>query len=264
MPAPYSEHYAELYDLFYSEKPYEQEAAFLHEQFRRHGVQPGGRILELACGTGQHAIRLAGLGYAVTATDYSVAMVACARKKVGAQTPPIRFEQRDMRELPVPTTPYDAAICLFDSLGYVQTDKAIAATLNGVNRSLRPGGVFILEFWHAPAMENGFDPVRVRRFQSGNDTILRISETELDTERSLAHVTYNVYELRNNSTYSHINERHSNRYFTVPEMDAWARQHGFTPLAAYPGFTCEGQVSEATWHVVAVWKKNAAHEIEAG
>ena len=255
MTAPFAEYYAELYDLLYRQKPYEQEASFLHEQLRHHGVASGARLLELACGTGEHAIRLAKLGYAVTATDYSAAMVERARKKSERQKIPICFERRDMRELPVPDLPFDAAFCLFDSIGYLQTDAAIAAALDGVCRSLRPGGVFIVEFWHAPAMLNGFDPVRVRRFRDGEATILRISETELERERALAHVTYNIYELRADSTYRHVTERHSSRYFTVVEMERLARQHGFTPAAAYDGFRPDSTVSDATWHVVALWKK---------
>ncbi len=255
--APYSDGYADLYDLFYRDKPYDAEARFLADRLIAEGVGPGSRVLEIACGTGEHAIRLAKRGYAVTATDQSAAMIGVARKKADRNGAEIQLEQRDMRELRAADDPFDAALCLFDSIGYAQTDSGVSAVLDGISRSLRDCGIFIVEFWHAPAMLSGFDAVRVRRFAHDKATILRISETELERDASLAHVTYNVYALRDNGTYSHVQERHTARFFTVPEIVALARQHGFEPLSAHAGFTRNEQVSDTTWHVVAVFRKAA-------
>src|SRR5437763_3055553 len=68
---PYSPEYASLYDVFYRDKPYDTEVSFLVEQLESYGIRPGARLLELACGTGEHAIRLARRGYQVLATDFS-------------------------------------------------------------------------------------------------------------------------------------------------------------------------------------------------
>lgn len=253
--SPYAEQYADLYDLLYTDKPYESEVEFLDRLFHDFAMEKGARILELACGTGEHAIRLAKRGYTVTATDYSSAMVERARRKAEYKRATLILEQRDMRELTAPVTPFDAAVCLFDSIGYAQTDSAVEAVFDGVQKNLRAGGLFVVEFWHAPAMVNGFDPVRVRRIKNGRDTVLRISETELEQSRALAHVTYNVYRLRDNQTYHHVEERHTARYFTVAEMEALARRHYFDPLATFDGFHSDRSVSEATWHVVALYQK---------
>jgi SAM-dependent methyltransferase len=252
--APYAAPYAELYDLFYRDKPYAQEVEFLRWVLHEQGVAENGRLLELACGTGEHATRLAGLGYEVIATDASSAMVELARAKAAQRAPTPTFVQSDMRRPPGPSFPFDAAICLFDSIGYVQTDQAIAEVLDAVHSRLRSGGVFVFEFWHGPAMTKSFEPVRVRRFRRDGSTILRISETELEPERSLAHVSYDVYELGDDGAYRHFSERHSNRYFDVPEFEALGRAHGFAPLAAYDGFRRAAATNE-TWHVLAAWRR---------
>lgn len=254
MAASYAARYAALYDLFYRDKPYDKEVAFIHRQLSELGAPAGGRVLELACGTGEHAVRLAKLGYAMTATDGSQAMIALARRKAERRRAGVRFERRDMQKLRAPKLPFDAALCLFDSIGYVKTDSAIAAVIDGVHKSLRPGGIFVLEFWHAPAMLNGYEAVRVRRFRQGKTLFFRVSEAELEPQRSVAHVTYNVYELRANARYNHIRECHTNRYFTVPEMERIAKRHGFTPLAAYDGFQPTA-ASDESWHVLAIWRK---------
>jgi SAM-dependent methyltransferase len=180
MTAPYATGYADLYDLFYADKPYEEESAFLQGLLREAGVADVGRILELACGTGEHATRLATMGYRVTATDGSAAMTDLARAKAARRGVSLELAVCDMRSPPRPEAPFDAALCLFDSIGYLQTDEAIAAMLEAVGDRLRSGGAFIFEFWHAPAMRNGFDPVRVRRFRRDGSELLRISETKLE------------------------------------------------------------------------------------
>lgn len=254
MSTPYAARYAEFYDLFYRDKPYAKEVHFINRLLRRHGVERGGHVVEFACGTGEHALRLAALGYRVTATDSSGAMIALARQKALRRKTHVTFERRDMRESVEPAGGFDAALCLFDSIGYLRTDRAVGDALESVHNSLGPDGVFIVEFWHAPAMLNGFEPVRVRRYRNGRSDILRISETTLDRRRSLAQVAYNVYQLRADSTYDHFAERHTNRYFTVPEMTRLARAHGFTPLKTYDGFS-RRRVSDQGWHVLSVWKK---------
>lgn len=81
----YQGQHAKLYDLFYSDKSYRTEAHFIHECLLTLSHKPTNRLLELACGTGSHAIQFAKLGYQVTATDCSPSMLSEARKKADAE-----------------------------------------------------------------------------------------------------------------------------------------------------------------------------------
>mgnify|MGYP003694340987 CR=1 FL=1 len=93
-------------------------------------------------------------------------------------------------------------VCLFDSIGYVATNEKISQVLRGVHRQLRDGGLFIFEFWHGAAMLRGYDPLRVRRFETPQGELLRISETRLDCARQVSHVTYHIYEFKTGGTYT--------------------------------------------------------------
>ena len=244
----YQGEYADLYDLFYAEKNYDAEVAFTDALLRKHAHGPSKRLLEVACGTGQHAIRFAAKGWDVVGVDLSGDMVRRAREREGAAG--ITFFQQDMRDLDVPAKDFDAATCLFDSLGYAVTNDGIVSTLSRIRRHLRPGALFVAEFWHAPPMLRDFDPVRVREWETPQGTIVRVSRTSLEVAMQVAQVEYSVYQLRKDGTYGCLIEVHRNRYFLVQEMDFFFRQTGFEPMKWFAGFDRDAQVDASTWHVV--------------
>jgi SAM-dependent methyltransferase len=251
----YLNRHAELYDLFYAEKPYADEAGFVADCLAAHGVAAGGRVLELACGTGRHAFELEKRGLAVVATDYSPDMLACAARAKEARGSRVELLPQDMRNLDVPGAPFDAVVSLFDSIGYVQTNEAILSVLAGARRHLRVHGLIVLEFWHAAAMLRAFDPVRVRRWDTPEGEILRVSETRLDVERQLAHVTYSILEMGRDGSLARLQETQTNRYFLVQEMSGWLDRAGFEPLRWYSGFDASRAIDGDTWHVVAVARR---------
>jgi SAM-dependent methyltransferase len=247
----YSGRHAELYDLFYADKPYEAEAAFVAECLREHSVGSTTRLLEIACGTGTHALQLEQRGYKIVATDYSPDMLACAQQKSST----VEFQLQDMTQLEVGGAPFDAAYCLFDAIGYVGTNEALEKVFRGVHKHLRNDGLFIFEFWHAAAMLRHYDPVRVRRWEQDDSLILRISETSLDYAKQLSSVCYSIYELKKDGTYSSLTETQVNRYFLVQEMAAWLTATGFAPLKWFAGFTNSETITDETWHIVAVARR---------
>ena len=164
----------------------------------------------------------------------------------------MHFETQDMRSLHLGSQQFDAAICLFDSIGYVETNDAVALVFEGVRRHLREGGLFLFEFWHAPAMLTSYEPVRVRRWHTADGVVLRISETSLDVPLQLARVAYSIYELRKDGTYSSLSETQSNRFFLVQEMAALLHGAGFVPLEWFDGYRTNTNIGPDTWHVVAL------------
>lgn len=254
--ASYIGRHAELYDIFYADKPYDAEASFVHQCFECYSIGTTHRLLELACGTGSHALALERLGYEIVATDYSEDMIACARRKASEKSSHVDFQLQDMTMLDVAGAPFDAAVCLFDAIGYVATNEAIERVLQGIHKHVRPGGLFIFEFWHAAAMLRHYDPVRVRRWQLPDGELLRISETSLEAAKQLSHVTYTIYELLDDGTYSNLKETQTNRYFLVQEMAALLSANGFAPLHWFAGFTDDENVNEETWHVLAVARRD--------
>ena len=253
--------HAEFYDLFYAEKPYQQEAAFIHFCLQSYG---GGvrRLLELACGTGNHAFELEKFGYAIVATDYSKDMLACAQKKARMLSSEVDFRIQDMRDLNLDDPPFDAAICLFDSIGYTATNDAILGTLRGVHQCIREDGLFIFEFWHAAPMIRNYEPLRIKQFQTEEGQVLRISETKMDYQAQLAHVVYTIFDMHRDGHYQMIKETQTNRYFLVQEMRHFLADSGFEDIKWFAGFQNKEEISAGDWHLVVVAKKVKKHNSE--
>jgi SAM-dependent methyltransferase len=137
--------HAATYDAVYADKPYAEEARFVHELVGTRG----GRLLDVACGTGRHASAFAGLGYDVTAVDLNKELLEIGRTARGAD---VRFLGGDMRDLSVEGGPFDVVTCLFDSLGYAGDNDGVVATLRSLGRHAGSGGVVVCEFLHAAAI----------------------------------------------------------------------------------------------------------------
>jgi ubiquinone/menaquinone biosynthesis C-methylase UbiE len=131
----YAGRYAELYDLFYSDKPYADEAALVHQCIREFSPAPARDVLELACGTGRHTLELEKFGYNVTAIDRSPDMLQVARERAAKNNSRVQFVVANMQQLDLPKKDWDVAVCLFDSIGYLKTNEAISAALA---RNLEP------------------------------------------------------------------------------------------------------------------------------
>lgn len=110
----------------------------------------GRAVLDVGCGTGRHAVRLAQAGADVTAVDISEGMLARARAKAGAL--PVRFLVHDLTQpLPLPDATFDLVLsCLV--LEHIADVDAFLAELA---RVCRPGGAVVLSAMHPAMMLRG-------------------------------------------------------------------------------------------------------------
>jgi glycine/sarcosine N-methyltransferase len=104
------------------------------------------RILDAACGTGRHAIALAARGHDVVGADLSAPMVEQARHNAIAASTKLPFFVTGFGDLaPMPGAPFDALLCLGNSLPHVLTMAALEHTLADFAAALRPGGLLLIQ-----------------------------------------------------------------------------------------------------------------------
>lgn len=106
------------------------------------GLAGGGRVLELAIGTGRVALPLASRGVAVEGIDASDAMVRQLRAKPGGESIPVTIG--DMAEVGV-GGPFCLAYLIFNTLFGLLSQERQAECFRSVARVLAPGGMFVIE-----------------------------------------------------------------------------------------------------------------------
>ena len=118
----------------------EKEATFIENTLR---LDKGARVLDLACGTGVHAVELSARGYQVVGVDLSTTMLELAKNYNQQRGTAVSFIQGDMRQLNLEGV-FDAIYCWSASFGFFD-DPTNAKVLERVARALRPGGTFALD-----------------------------------------------------------------------------------------------------------------------
>jgi demethylmenaquinone methyltransferase/2-methoxy-6-polyprenyl-1,4-benzoquinol methylase len=118
------------------DRMYRVRTAGLDQRWRRSTVeavvQPGARVLDACCGTGDLAVAAEREGGIVTGLDFSAEMLVRARRKSDT----IEWVQGDMLALPWPDASFDAATVGFGIRNVADLD----AGLRELRRVLRPGG----------------------------------------------------------------------------------------------------------------------------
>jgi SAM-dependent methyltransferase len=99
-----------------------------------------GRALDLACGEGRNALWLAGLGWHVTAVDYSSVAIAKARDRARDEGLEVDFVCADLLEYVPEEAAYDLVVVLYLQLPPEQRRRV----LERAEKALAPGGTFVL------------------------------------------------------------------------------------------------------------------------
>ena len=116
------------------------EADFIEDSL---GVAKGAMVLDLACGTGRHAIELTRRGYQVVGFDLSLAMLARAADEAHDRNQKLNFVQGDMRDMTFEDT-FDGVYSWNTSFGFFEEEKN-AQIISNVRRALKTGGQFLLD-----------------------------------------------------------------------------------------------------------------------
>jgi len=104
----------------------------------------GGRLLDLCCGPGRHAVEFAQSGFQVTGVDRSRFLLERARERASQAGVSIEWVVEDMRSFVRPAA-FDLACNLFTSFGYFKEEADNLKVLRNVHESLKKNGVLIVE-----------------------------------------------------------------------------------------------------------------------
>lgn len=181
------------------------------------------------------------------------------RRAEGAGT--FRCVVADIRNTELGQT-FDAVISLFHVVSYQTSDEDVTATFQNAGRHLRPDGLFLFDVWYGPAVLTQRPAVRVKRVQDEQVHLTRIAEPTLLPEQNCVHVDYTLFAHRlSDGRIERCAESHLMRYFTTPEIRAFADRHGFD-VAIVEEWLTGTEPSTDTWGVCYVLRKRGAGSID--
>jgi 2-polyprenyl-3-methyl-5-hydroxy-6-metoxy-1,4-benzoquinol methylase len=192
---------------------------------RELGGDRSKRILDIACGTGRHAIELTKRGYQVVGFDLSEGQLRLAREKAAAASVSVDFQQRDATQ-PHFHGEFDAALMFCEgAFPLMETDAKNFAILQHAATALRPGGKLMLTTLSAlfPLFHSVKDFLAAKVSGATAEKLT----FDLMTFRNRGEFTFT-----DDSGASHTIETNE-RYYTPSEMHWLLQTAGFTNVAIH-------------------------------
>lgn len=129
------------YHILYKDRDYTEAETFMTNLTNYLNLPEKGKILDLACGKGRHAIYLNSIGYNVTGVDLSENSIKHAKQ---FENNTLKFNVHDMCK------PYyeqfDAVFNLFTSFGYFENEVDNLNTIKAIKANLNDSGFGVIDF----------------------------------------------------------------------------------------------------------------------
>lgn len=216
------ETFAYYYDSLMDPQFYDDYESFILRQCEFDNV------LELGCGTGEIAIRLAKLNKDVFATDLSSDMLEVAKQKAMYENVNLRLQRVDMTDF---STSYqvDLVLCLCDSLNYLLNPDDILLAFSNVYHSLKNDGTFIFDV-------NSLYKMNVilkdyHEFDKDDEFVFDWNVELLDD----GYVHHHVY-IEDKVNGDIVNEDHYQKTYCVSQYIYWLNDVGFKNIEYYSDF----------------------------
>lgn len=213
--------FAEVYDLFMDQVPYEKWSRRITEILKEYGISDG-LVLDLGCGTGSMTELLADAGYDMIGVDASEEMLELAYEKRAESGHDILYLLQDMREFELYGT-VRAIISVCDSLNYITEEEDLLQVFRLVWNYLDPDGVFF------------FDMNTIYKYSKmlGETTIAEnreegsfIWENYYDPEEQLNQYDLTLYIRDEDDRYTRFEETHIQKAYALERVLELLQQAG--------------------------------------
>jgi SAM-dependent methyltransferase len=188
----------------------------------------GARVLDVACGHGRHTLELARRGFRVTGVDLSEPSLALAREAAADEDLDVELVHADMREIPF-REEFDAAVNLFTSFGYLESEQEDERALAAIARGLKPGGALLLETINAAVLLRLY---RTEAWSELDDGTLMLEQRSYDLLSGRNDVLWRFVQPDGSRT----ELRHSLRLYTPAEIVGMLRHAGLEIERAWGGW----------------------------
>lgn len=249
--------YAKYYDLLYRDKDYLKETSYVENLLNRY-LNDFRNILELGCGTGEHAIILAKSGYTVYGIDLSNNMINKANRKKNQLSTDISeklfFEKGDVRSYNTDKK-FNAIISLFHVMSYQTKNRDLIDTFRVVSKYLAKGGIFLFDCWYGPGVLNEKPEIRKINIESADTQVSRKSSPTIYPNQNIVDVNFDI-AITNKRTQkvSRFTELHKMRYLFKPELANYLQQASIELIHSEEWLTGK-ELGFHSWYATFIGKK---------
>jgi SAM-dependent methyltransferase len=229
----FGKYYDTLYDRFID---YKLDCDFFEKLFKRHYKSSTNvlKILDLGCGTGNHAIEFARRGYEVTAVDISNTCIESAQRKLSFNKDLegiVNFKQEDLRFIDY-NHEFDLIMAIFGVISYIPEPENLENIFSRIRRSIKPGGLFIGEFWHKPGVPDEFEFTTRSGKSSENLELNRTAKGKRleGTNTIKVDMEFTLKNAKTGEDLEHFTEIHHLRSFDLNEFEALLNSSSFKML----------------------------------
>ena len=246
--------YARYYDLIYKDKSYAKECIFVENLLKKYRKNKTHTVLDLACGTGGHALILRKKGYGIIGVDVSDQMISVAKEKAAKSGLDIDFKVKPMQDF-TSSKKFDAVVILFASIGYLTGREELIKLFRNVSTYLKNDGILIFDFWNGFAVSDHYSQKRMKIVTAHDLKVRRTSSTKIDLLRHNAYITFNCIVLRTRKIIARFNEVHKVRFFFPQEMKEILTDSVLKLIKIHPFLTFRNQITADDWYITAVAAK---------
>ena len=189
------------------------------------GLPPECEVLDLACGTGAIALRLAARGYDVVGVDLSAEMLTVARERAQTQGQDVLWLQQDMRAFELYGT-VEAAFCCLDSLNYLLTRDDWEKTFSLLHNYIEPHGLLIFDVHTKDCLQ----ALGAQDIVCEDDGVLLTWQSEYHEKTACCDFYLSFFCEDKDGRYTRTEEHQRQRAFSDRTIRDMLKKNGFTVL----------------------------------
>ena len=187
------------------------------------GVSPPGKVLDLCCGPGRHAVEFSLKGFSVAGVDLTEEYLEEARRRAGDNDVEVELIRSDMRDFSRPDT-FDLAVNLFTSFGFFEKEEDDLKVLRNLYSSLKQGGGLVIDLTGKEILARIF---RERDWHRSGDIIF-LEERKVIGDWSRMTVTWTILE-----NGKRLEDSFTLRLYSARELMSAVEACGFRNIRAY-------------------------------
>lgn len=217
---------AESYDRLTNDVDYDAVVDFYFSILEREGLSPKTAV-DLACGTGSVAIRLADNGLSVIGVDLSEEMLCVATSKIDGHGNVPTFVCQDLTKLQLPKG-VDLAICALDSLDYIVDPEDCKKAIARIYKAMNPGGCFIFDV-NTPQKLRAMDG---QVFLDEDDDVYCVWRGEFDDDTNICTYGMDIFQ-RRGGLWERSGETHQEYAYTQEQLTGFLKDAGFSGIEVF-------------------------------